>query len=104
MTSEDKLTNRLRRVGLFLAVALVVVFGLSGVAAAATTGSLAFQRCVAEPAPNPCVLGKGLGAFHGLVISSDGGYVYVVGKPSNTGRIAIFARDGSTGNISQVSS
>ena len=47
--------------------------------------------------------GTGLGAAHGLVLSPDGSNLYVVGKPSGSGRVAVFQRNGNTGAISEVS-
>ncbi len=72
-----------------------------------STGALAELGCVSQNATNgfdgtggECADGKALDGASGIAVSPDGAHVYVASQGSNA--LAIFSRDPSTGELTQV--
>ncbi|OJF15079.1 hypothetical protein BG844_06395 [Couchioplanes caeruleus subsp. caeruleus] len=53
------------------------------------------------PVPTGCISARGMTAADGVVVSPDGAYVYVAGHNSHS--IAVFARNSTTGVLTQLS-
>jgi 6-phosphogluconolactonase (cycloisomerase 2 family) len=84
--------------------------GVSAFARDTTTGALTqlagMAGCIAEPGAAPagdnCTDGRALGGAQAVAISPDGSNVYVASGPSDSGGIAIFHRDATTGALTQL--
>jgi DNA-binding beta-propeller fold protein YncE len=82
------------------------VFAIAAVATLSATGSITQipgkAGCVNKNGSNGCAQGRAVGNLAVVAVSPDGANVYAAGGPGSQGALGVFARNTSTGTVTQL--